>query len=68
MVIPASPGPSEKCFDINIIDDRILENSTHLQVNFEIPGTNAEVGSINSTQIFIVDRKEFKNFIMLILV
>ena len=63
VVIPVSPGPSETCFDIGIVDDSIVENNEDFQVSFAIPpGTNAEVGPISSTRVIIVDddRKEFK--------
>ena len=63
VVIPASPGPSETCFDIGIVDDSIVENNEDFRVSFEIPpGSNAEVGPMSSTRIIIVDddRKKFK--------
>ena len=66
VVIPASPGPSETCFDIGIVDDSIVENNEDFQVSFAIPpGTNAEVGPISSIRVIIVDddRKEFKHYI-----
>ena len=75
VVIPASPGPSETCFDIGIVNDSIVENNEDFRVSFVIPpGTNAEVGLISSTLVIIVDDdcKKFKtlclrcSFILLI--
>ena len=68
VVIPASPGPSETCFDIGIVDDSIVENNEDFRVSFEIPpGSNAEVGPISSTRVIIVDddRKKFKTLYLL---
>ena len=56
VVIPASLVPSRTCFDIEIVDDEIVENDEDFLVSFEIPpGTNANEGGINVTRVVIVD-------------
>ena len=56
VVIPASEVPSRTCFDIEIVDDEIVENDEDFLVSFEIlPGTNANEGVITVTRVVIVD-------------
>ena len=59
MTIPASPGPQETCFNIEIFDDNQVENDEEFLVNFQIAvGSDAQIGSVGSTCVRIVDDDE----------
>lgn len=54
--IPASPGASQTCFEIDISDDDIAENDEEFLVNFQLQaGSDAQIGIIGSTCIRIID-------------
>lgn len=54
--IPASPGPSQTCFEIDINDDNIAESDEEFLVNFQLQaGSDAQIGRIGSTCIRIID-------------
>ena len=56
VTIPASTGPSEVCFSINITDDSINEGNEDFLVSFQLPPDSGAVpGPINSTTVTIVD-------------
>ena len=59
MTIPASVGPSETCFEIEIIDDSVKESDEEFLVSFQIPaGSDAQAGSVSSTCVLIRDNDE----------
>ena len=55
VTIPPSPGPSEICFEIDIINDNVVENEEEFLVSFQIPGSDAEIGTVGFTRIRIID-------------
>ena len=56
VTIPASTGPSEVCFSINITNDSISEGNEDFLVSFQLPPDSSAVpGPINSTTVTIVD-------------
>ena len=60
--MPASSGPGETCFDIDIIDDSIFENDEEFLVNFQIPpGSDAQIGTVASTCVRIIDDDDGRN-------
>ena len=57
--IPVSPGAGETCFDIGIIDDNLVESNEEFLVNFQISaGSDAQIGTVGSTCIQIIDDDE----------
>ena len=61
ILIPASSGPTENCFEVPILDDSIVEDDEEFLVNFRIAsGSNAVPGSISSTCITIIDDDQGK--------
>ena len=62
VTVPASSGPDETCFDIDIIDDSIFEYDEEFLVNFQIaPGSNAQIGTVDSTCVRIIDDDDGTN-------
>jgi hypothetical protein len=56
VTVPASSGPGQTCFDIDIIDDSSVENDEEFLVRFQIgPGSSAQIGAVDSTCVRIVD-------------
>lgn len=56
MIIPTSNGPSRFCFDVNIIDDTIVESNEEFTLSFLIPqGNDAEAGIITTSTVTILD-------------
>ena len=56
MTIPASNRASEFCFDVDIIDDDLVENNEAFVVTFQVPsGTDAEAGPTSRTSVVIID-------------
>ena len=56
VVFPPSSGASEMCFEIAIRNDDVVESNEEFLVNLQIPGgTNADIGTIDSTCVQIID-------------
>ena len=56
VTIPASSEPSEFCFDIDIIDDDVVEQNEEFLISFQIPvGTDAVAGPTSTTTVTIED-------------
>ena len=56
VTIPASSEPSEICFDIDIIDDDVVEQNEEFLVSFQLPvGTDAVAGPTSTTTVTIED-------------
>ena len=61
ILIPATSGPTENCFEVPILDDSIVEDNEEFLVNFQIAsGSNAVPGSVSSTCITIIDDDQGK--------
>ena len=59
MTIPASNRPSEFCFDVDILDDTIVEPNEEFVLSLQVPsGADAEAGSTPSTTVTIQDNDD----------
>ena len=65
VTVPASSGPGQTCFDIDIIDDSSVENDEEFLVRFQIgPGSSAQIGAVDSTCVRIVDDDDGRSIIL----
>ena len=56
VTVPASSGPGQTCFDIDILDDSVFENDEEFLVSFQIEaGSDAQIGAVASTCVRIID-------------